>query len=125
MRNREDEDLKQIPTSKASDDPGEFKSPDPEPSNTFWQKMKWLHERGLHKGDYQEYEKPYYNLNKGAHYFVMDDPRKHTIKCVSCPVKHGGILEAHKLSRYTLSEGVLSLDGKAINQVPENFNIGE
>jgi len=125
MRNREDESLLRVPTNKTSDDPAEFKSPEAETGNSFWQKMKWLHERGLHKGDYQEYEKPYYNLNKGGHYYVMDDPRKHTIKCISCPVKHGGILEAHKLSRYRLENGVLFLDDKAINQVPENFNAGE
>jgi len=123
--NREDEQLPRVPTDRSNDDPGEFgKAPEEETSSSFWAKIKWLKDRGLHKGDYQEYEKPFYNLNKGGHYFVLDNSAKRTIKCISCPVKHGGMLEAHLLTRYALKDGVLSLDGRAINQTPENFHPG-
>lgn len=124
MRNVNDEQLPRIPTNKSEDDPAEFQQPEEQPSSTFWAKIKWLKERGLHKGDYQEYEKPYYNLNKGSHYYVLENSAKRTIKCISCPVKHGGVLEAHLLTRYALKEGVLYLDGKPINQTPENFHPG-
>lgn len=125
MRNNADEEsLAKIPTNKAEDDPQEFVSPEPEVGSSFWKKMKWLHDRGLHKGDYQEYEKPYYNLNKGAHYYVLDSASSYTIRCLSCPVKHGGILEAHLLTRYALKDGVLYFDGKPVNQVPPNFSPG-
>jgi len=124
MRNSDDEQLPRIPTNRTEDDPAEFKEQPAVESSTFWSRIKWLHDRGLHKGDYQEYEKPYYNLNKGVHYFVMQDSRRRMIKCISCPVAHGGILEAHLLTRYTIHEGVLSLDGKPINQTPENFSPG-
>ena len=40
------------------------------------------------------------------------------------PIKHGGVLEAHLLTRYTLKEGVLYLDGEAINKTPEDFHLG-
>lgn len=86
--------------------------------------MKWLHERGFHKGDYREYTKPFYNLNKGAHYYVLDNPARRTVKCLSCPVAHGGMLEAHLLTRYRLQDGVLYLDEKPVNVVPENFSPG-
>lgn len=125
MRNNNEDELKQVPTNKQGDEPGEFgTTPEPLTGDKFWNRIKWLHEKGLHKGDYQEYEKPYYNLNKGSHYYVLDDPKKSTIKCLSCPIKHGGVLEAHLLTRYTLKEGVLYLDGEAINKTPEDFHLG-
>lgn len=125
MRNNAaDEQLPRVPTNKAEDDPQEFQAPEESGSSTFWAKIKWLKERGFHKGDYQEYEKPFYNLNKGGHYYVLKSPSSYTIECISCPVKHGGILEAHLLTRYTLKDGVLYLDGRAVNQVPENFHVG-
>lgn len=124
MPKNEENQLPRVPTNKSEDDPAEFQEQPEQSGSTFWTKIKWLKERGLHKGDYQEYEKPFYNLNKGGHYFVLDNSTKRTIKCISCPVKHGGVLESHLLTRYTLKDGVLYLDGRAINQIPENFHPG-
>lgn len=123
-RNNEEESLPKIPTNRQDDQPDEFKEPEALHGDAFWNRIKWLHEKGLHKGDYQEYEKPYYNLNKGGHYYVLDDPKRKTIRCISCPIKHGGLLEAHLLTRYRLHEGILYFDEKPINSLPENFTPG-
>lgn len=120
----QNEQLPKIATDKSSDDPAEFQSPEAEASNSFWRKIKWLHERGLHKGDYQEYNAPSWNLTKGSHYYVIEDAGKRSIKCISCSIKHGGILEARLLTRYRLNEGVLYLDDKPLNATPENFDPG-
>lgn len=127
MKNLNEDKLSDLPriAPQQGDQPEDGKADKPVESQAFWARVKWLQERGMWKGDYREYEKPYYNLNKGNHYYVMDDPRKGSIKCLSCPVKHGGILEAHLLTRYTLNEGVLALDGKAINTTPDNFSPGD
>jgi len=122
MQNVDSENLKKIPTNKNQDDPQEFEEQQPITGDRFWNTIKWLHDRGFHKGDYREYESPHYNLNKGEHYYVIEDAKKGSIKCISCPVKHGGILEAHLLTKYTLKDGILSLNGKPINQTPKNFN---
>lgn len=121
MKNVDEESLKKIPTNKIDDDPLEFADQPAITGNKFWSTIKWLHERGLHKGDYQEYEKPFYNINKGAHYFVVEDPKKRSIRCISCPVKHGGILESHLLTRYLIKNGTLFLDDRPINQTPSDF----
>lgn len=115
--------LNELPRApkQPDDQPVDTKQDEPVDSNTFWSRIKWLHERGLWGGDYREYEKPYYNLNKGAHYYVMENSRRRTIKCISCPVSHGGILEAHLLTRYSLGNGVLFFDGKPTNTTPDGF----
>lgn len=55
------------------------------------------------------------------HYYVLSDNRKRVIRCISCKILHGGILEAHLLTRYKINDGVLSLDGKAVNKIPQGF----
>lgn len=72
-----------------------------------------------------EHPKKTYNLSKGVHYFEVENAARKSIVCTSCPVRHGGILEAHLLTRYKLEDGILYLDGQAINQTKESLdNVG-
>jgi len=81
----------------------------------IWEALKERKKRGLWSGEITTHEIKEYNLSTGKHYFVMEDIRKRSIVCTSCPVKHGGFLEAKMLTRYKLDGGVLYLDDKAIN----------
>ena len=65
-----------------------------------------------------EHPKQTYILNKGAHYFVVENNQTRSIKCITCPIQHGGILEAKFLTQYRVEDGVLYFKGKAINNTP-------
>lgn len=85
----------------------------------FWGVHAERFKKGLTKNPIViEHPKQTFTLSKGVHYFVIEDVRRRSIACTSCPVKHGGILEAHMLMDYRVESGVLYYKGKAINQVP-------
>jgi len=86
----------------------------------FWGVHGERFKKGLTKSPIVvEHPKQTYTLSKGAHYFVIEDVRRRSIACITCPVKHGGILEAHMLTQYRLENGVLFYKGRAINELPE------
>lgn len=61
-----------------------------------------------------------YDLSSNnAHFFEIEDLRKRSVKCTSCKVRHGFILEAHRLHEYKLENGILYLKGKALNRTPQ------
>lgn len=97
----------------------------PEENLNIWDALKRAKKDGRFKGEIHEYHKPHYNLLKGEHYYEIEDAAKGSIKCVTCPIKHGGILEAHLLSQYELKNGVLYLDGVAQNKTPSIDNNSE
>lgn len=74
--------------------------------------------RGQWKGQVDRHEVKEYTLSGGQHYYEMESLAKRSIVCTSCPIKHGGILEAHLLGLYELKEGVLYFKGKGINETP-------
>lgn len=53
-----------------------------------------------------------------VHYFVIKDIRKREVECTSCELHHGGILEAHLLTRYKIENGIIYFDGNPINETP-------
>lgn len=65
--------------------------------------------------------KDLFRSGKDDHYYILTNNRKRIIECISCKIRHGGVLEAHLLTRYKLNGGVLSLDGKEINKAPKDF----
>jgi len=100
--------------------PDEFDTP--LPSSDFWGVHAERFKKGLTKQPIVvEHPKQTYYLNKGDHYFVIENLKKRSIKCISCPIQHGGILEAHLLAHYKLENGVLYFKGKAINTTPKDF----
>ncbi len=54
------------------------------------------------------------------HYYEITDFAKAEVACTSCSVKHGGILEAHLLTRYEVKDGVIYLDGKPMTKSTTN-----
>ena len=73
----------------------------------IWEVLKIRKEKGLWNGEIKVHEIKEYNLNKGDHYFIIEDLKKRSVKCISCPISHGGILESHLLTRYTIENGVI------------------
>lgn len=106
-------ELAKLPTTKNNAE--EEERPD------VWEGLKVLKKRGLWKGEVDVIPIKEFNLTigKGTHYFVVEDPRTRSIKCTSCPITHGTILEARLLHRYNIEDGVLYLDGKALNKRAE------
>lgn len=90
----------------------------PEISPDIFEKLKEKKKKGLWSGEIEHIEIKEHNLTAGKHFYIMEDVRKRSIMCTSCPVKHGGILEAKLLTRYTLEDGVLFLDGKPTHEKP-------
>ena len=82
----------------------------------LWKVLEERKRKGLWNGEIQTIETKSYSLSKGKHYFVVENPRTRSIKCISCPISHGTLLEAKYLTRYKLDDGVLSFDGKALNE---------
>lgn len=98
----------------------DFKSPDAKDVD-IWGVLEKRKEKGLWDGEIEVIETTSHNLSKGDHYYVVEDARRRSIKCLSCNMPHGGILEPHRLHRYTIKDGVLYLDDKATNTTPEGF----
>ena len=94
----------------------ELESPDL-PKDLF-EALEEKRKKGLWDGDVEHIEFKEHNLTGGKHYYEMLDVRKREIVCTTCPIRHGGILEAKMLTRYRLEKGVLYLDGKPCNETP-------
>lgn len=62
-----------------------------------------------------------FNLSGGKHYWVIDDPAKGTVRCASCPIRHGGTVDAYELARTRVEDGVIYLDDKATTKKPADF----
>lgn len=93
------------------------------PEGNIWGILRELKKKGVFKGEITEIIPKDFNITQAAHYYVVDDLRKRSIKCISCPVVHGGVLEAHLLSRYKVEDGILYFDGKPTNRIPEGFSV--
>ena len=85
----------------------------------IWKVLEERKKRGLWDGEIKIHQIKEYPLNKGEHYFIISNNRAREVKCTSCPLSHGGILEAHMLTRYKVENGVIYLDGKPTNQAPK------
>lgn len=84
-----------------------------------WDVLKERKRRGLWDGEIEVIElKSPQSLNKGRHYYVIENNRERSVKCISCAIPHGTILEAHMLHRYEVKDGIIYLDGKPLNEVP-------
>lgn len=90
----------------------------PKIDSGIWDILKERKRRGLWSGNIEHIEIKEHKINAGPHFYVIEDARKRSIVCTSCPIKHGGVLEASMLTRYTVENGVLYLDGVATNVVP-------
>jgi hypothetical protein len=115
-KKKKEESLLRIPNPEPLA-PDEFVSP-----NTgldFWKVHEERLKRGLTTDQIAiEHPKNTFNLSQGRHYYVVEDAAAKSIACTSCPVKHGGILEAHLLTKYTIENGILYFEGKAVNKTP-------
>ena len=87
----------------------------------IWQILEERKKRGLWDGEIKVHQIKEYSLSKGEHYFIISDNRKREVKCISCPVNHGGILNAEELYRHKVENGVIYLDNKPLNITPKNF----
>lgn len=74
--------------------------------------------QGIWDGKVERIEFKEHSLIKGKHYYEIEDVKKRTIVCISCPVRHGGVLEAKHLLDYQIKKGVLYFKGKAVNETP-------
>lgn len=92
-------------------------------SPDIWRVLEIRKKLGTWHGDIKIEQIKKYNLSKGPHYYVVEDLRKRSVKCISCPVSHGGILEAHLLARYKVENGIIYLDGKPTNEAPKGFKV--
>ena len=85
----------------------------------IWDILRKRKEQGTFKGEIQTFiPKTIVNLTSGKHYYIVDDIRQRRIRCTTCEIGHGGVLEAHMLTRYKIEDGILYLDNKPINQTP-------
>lgn len=83
----------------------------------IWETLRKRKEEGSWDGEIETIvPKTIMNLTSGAHYYEIEDPRSRSVVCISCPIKHGGILEAHLLTRYKIDKGVIYLDGQAMTR---------
>jgi len=89
----------------------------------IWEHLRDLKKKGLFKGEITEIIPKDFNITQAPHYYVVDDLRRRSIKCISCPIIHGGVLEAHLLTRYRIEDGVLYFDDVPTNKVPEGFSV--
>ena len=85
----------------------------------FWQTLAKMKEEGTWEGEIETHEAgKEIPLTKGEHYYIISDRRKRIVECISCPVKHGGILEAHLLTKYKIENGVLYYNDIPTNTTP-------
>lgn len=93
------------------------------PEGNIWGMLRQMKKAGQFKGEITEIIPKDFNITQAPHYYVVDDLRKRSIKCIACPIIHGGVLEAHLLTRYKIEDGILYFDGVATNRTPEGFSI--
>ena len=84
----------------------------------IWRVLELRKELGWWDGDIDIVPIKEFNLSGGVHYFVVENPATRSIRCTSCPISHGGILEAHMLTRYRVENGVLYFDDRPVNKTP-------
>lgn len=60
-------------------------------------------------------------LTSGKHYYIVNNLARAEVICVSCPVRHGGIIDAYELARTRVKDGVIYLDGIATTRKPRDF----
>lgn len=82
----------------------------------IWKILEEKKKRGLWSGEIERIPIKEFNLSSGKHYYVVEDARKRSVKCISCTITHGTFLEAKYLTRYTIVDGVLSFDGTPLNE---------
>ena len=70
---------------------------------------------GLWDGEIKVSQIKEFPLSKGEHFFIISNNPAREVTCITCPLRHGGILEAHMLARYKVENGVIYLDGKPTN----------
>lgn len=87
----------------------------------IWEVLEKRKEKGLWHGEIEVHEIKETNITKGTHYYVVENPRTGSVKCTSCSISHGHILEPHLLTRYDIRDGVIYFDGKAITQAPTRY----
>ena len=102
------------------DDGREDKTPE---MPNVWDVLKERKKRGLWDGEVTTHTVREFNLRGGEHYYIIENLRIGGVKCVSCPIAHGGILEQHMLHRYEVKNGIIFLDGEAKNKTPDGFDI--
>ena len=110
-------------TKKKSDEEEVREDQSPEMPDA-WAVLAERKKKGLWNGEVTTHKVRKYKLNKGAHYYVIEDYRSGSVKCISCPVSHGGVLENHMLTRYRVEDGVIYLDNVARNKTPKGFDNG-
>lgn len=86
----------------------------------IWKILEERKKRGLWDGEIKIHQIKEYPLSKGEHYFIISNNPAREVMCISCPLQHGGILEAHMLARYKVENGVIYLDGKPTNKASNN-----
>ena len=84
-----------------------------------WEVLKERKKKGLWDGEITTHQMVEHQIIGGPHFYVVSNPGKREVTCTSCAIKHGGILEAHLLSRYKVENGIIYLDGKAQNVTPQ------
>ncbi len=83
----------------------------------IWEILRQRKAKGEWQGEIETIvPKTIMNLSSGAHYYEIEDIKKRSVACVTCPIKHGGILEAHLLTRYKVANGIIYLDDKAMTR---------
>ena len=89
----------------------------PEMPKDLFGELEKRKKRGMWDGEVERHEIKEHNITTGKHYYVLDQ-KKREVVCTSCPVRHGGILEAKHLMDYKVEDGVLFFKGKACNETP-------
>ena len=97
----------------------EEKSANDEKKVNVWDVLKERKKKGLWDGEITTHQIVEHQITGGPHYYVVSNAGKREITCTSCAMRHGGILEAHLLSRYQTENGIIYLDGKAQNVTPQ------
>lgn len=83
---------------------------------SVWDVLEERKKRGLWDGEIDTIEIKEHSLSSGKHYFIVEDASKRSIICNTCPISHGGILEAHLLHLYRLEDGILYFKGEPVNE---------
>lgn len=88
------------------------------PKPNIWKALEEAKKRGEWDGEIETITPVNYSLKNGPHYYEVEDPKKRTVVCTSCPIRHGLILEAHLLTHYRIEDGVVYLNDKPLNKTP-------
>lgn len=89
----------------------------------IWEVLAERKKKGLWSGEIDRIAVTEYDLTKGTHYYEITSLQKREVTCILCPIAHGGILEAHLLSRYQVKNGIIYLDKMPRTRAPEKKRI--